>query len=78
MTAPQSPDALLCFACLAAAMGIVLLTQNDLHEYLQSTGFSRTSLPHTRTHSIPTPIKQLFVLFGTWIFIMPSLRAYGI
>lgn len=45
MTAPQSPDAPLCFACLAAAMGIVLLTQNDLHEYLQSTAFPRAPYP---------------------------------
>lgn len=66
MTAPLSPDAPLCFPCLAAAMGIVLLTQNDLHEYLQSTAFSRTPPPPhpTRVHTLPTPIKQCLPYLG--------------
>lgn len=40
---------MLCFACLAAAEGIVLLTQNDMHEYLQRTAFSRTPTTHAYT-----------------------------
>lgn len=63
MTALQSPDAPLCFACLAAAMGIVLLTQNDLHEYLQRAAFSCTPYP-IRIHALPTPIKQCLSYLG--------------
>lgn len=63
MTAHSPLMLSLCFACLAAAEGIVLLTQNDLHEYLQRTAFSCTPYP-TRIHTLPSPIKHCLSYLG--------------